>query len=92
MATIELVLTSYEVHTEIPYAVICMTRYGSDWNTMRRKRRWKEEFTEQERGAAEKLFPKAHNWLLGRGVPETVRMPIDDFALWQKLGDFCASI
>lgn len=92
MAKLMMILTSQEVHESIPYSLICMTRYGAHWDTMRRKRRWKMEFTEAERGSAQKLFSRSHDWLLGRGVPDEVRMTIVTFELWQKLGDFCASI
>ena len=34
-----LVLSSEEIHAMIPYAMICMTRYGAHWGTGRRKRR-----------------------------------------------------
>lgn len=87
-----LVLTSEEVNAHIPYALVCMTRLGAHWNTMRRKRRWKEEFTEQEREAATRLFSQSHSWLLTTGVPDTVRMAPQTFALWMKLGEFCGTI
>ena len=92
MAKLIMVLTSEEVHRSIPYSLICMTRYGSSWNTMRRKRRWKMEFTEAEREAASKLFSRSHDWLLGRGVPDEVRMTTETYGLWQKLGNFCGSL
>lgn len=92
MAYFEIVLKHEEVHEIIPYALICMTRYGSCWSTMRRKRRWLKEFTEEERMAATELFRKAYNWTCGRGVPDTVRMKAKTFQLWQKLGVFCGSI
>ncbi len=44
------------------------------------------------REAAGRLFRMAHNWTVGRGVPDTVQMSRKTFHLWQKLGDFCASI
>lgn len=68
-----LVLTSDEVNFRIPYALVCMTRFGAHWETGRRRRRWLEEFTEQERTAATRLFNQSHRWLLTTGVPETVR-------------------
>ena len=92
MATIEVVLTRDEVHKEINYGLICMTRYGSAWNTMRRKRRWVAEFTEAERHAAYKLFSKSHIWFCVRGVPDTVRMSFSTYHLWQKLAAFCGSL
>ena len=87
-----LVLTSEEVNARIPYALVCMTRFGAHWETSRRRRRWLEEFTEQERTAATRLFNQSHRWLLTTGVPDTVRMTVQTFALWMKLGEFCASI
>lgn len=50
------------------------------------------DFSESEREAAGRLFRMAHNWTVGRGVPDTVQMSRKTFHLWQKLGDFCASI
>ncbi len=85
-------LSSTEVHATIPYSMICMTRYGSSWDTGRRRRAWLSDFSEEERKAAARLFPKAHDWTVGRGVPEVVRMNTKTFFLWQKLGEFCASI
>ena len=37
-----LVLTSDEVNLRIPYALVCMTRFGAHWETGRRRRRWLE--------------------------------------------------
>lgn len=50
------------------------------------------DFSESEREAAGRLFRMAHDWTVGRGVPDTVQMSRKTFHLWQKLGDFCASI
>ena len=92
MARLEVILSCEEVHELIPYAVICEVRYGSRWETMRRKRRWMAEFTKEEREAAYKLFPKAHSWYVGRGVPDEVRMSTATYDLWQKLGNFCGTL
>lgn len=90
--TIDVILTHNEVNAQIPYALICMTRYGSSWNTGKRRRRWLEEFTEAERVSASRLFSLAHTWTLVKGVPDEVRMSARTLALWLKLGEFCASI
>ena len=90
--TIEIVLTNEEVNQNIQYNVICQTRYGSIWNTMRRKLRWNEEFSEVERFKAEKIFCQAHKWTVGYGVPETVRLELFTFALWKKIELFCCSL
>lgn len=87
-----LVLTRDEVNATIPYALVCMTRFSSHWETGYRRRRWLEEFTEQEREASARLFKQSRQWLLTTGVPETVRMTPQTFALWAKLGKFCDSV
>lgn len=92
MAKIMLVMTHEEVNENIAYNLICFTRYGSAWDTGRRRRAWLADFSESEREAAGRLFRMAHNWTVGRGVPDTVQMSRKTFNLWQKLGDFCASI
>lgn len=81
-----------EIQNTIPYALICETRFGSAWGTMRRKRRWISEFTERERNSASKLFQQSHDWYLVKGVPETVKMKPETFDLWQKIGAFCGSL
>ena len=55
-----LVLTSDEVNLRIPYALVCMTRFGAHWETGRRRRRWLEEFTEQERESATRPVSYTH--------------------------------
>lgn len=81
-----------EIRSAIPYGLIAETRFGSRWNTMRRKRRWKEEFTESERDYAETLFRLAHKWYCVTGVPDEVKMRAKTLGLWQRLGEFCASL
>ena len=85
-------LTVEEVRANIPYDLICMVRYGCTWSSGRCRRAWLTDFSESEREAAGRLFCMAHNWTVGRGVPDTVQMSRKTFHLWQKLGDFCASI
>lgn len=92
MATLEMVFSRDEVECEIPFRVIVETRYGSIWDTGCRKRRWIQKFTEQERDKACRLFRQAHGWYLGRGIPDTVRMSVATYRLWEKLGAFCCSI
>lgn len=87
-----LALTRDEIQRKIPYGVICETRYGCRWDTGRRRRAWMEQFTKEERAVASRLFRKAHEWTLTRGVPDEVKMTTKTFALWLKLGAFCASI
>ena len=40
----------------LPYQFLCTTRESAVWNTARRRRAWKEQFTESERAQAEKIF------------------------------------
>lgn len=87
-----IVLDREEIKERIPYAMICETRYGMGWGTMRRKRRWKEEFSEKERDACRKLFALAYSWYLVKGVPDEVKMNVNTLALWEKLGEFCFSL
>lgn len=87
-----LVFEHDEIQREFPYALICETRYGRYWDTMRRRRRWAQEFTEKERRDASSIFNLAHNWYVGKGVPDKVRMVPSTYALWMKLGAFCASL
>ena len=81
-----------EIEEKLPYGVICEAKGGSLWNTMRRRRRWTKEFSEKEREAASEIFRKAHSWMLVKGTPDKVRMTLSTYGLWQKLGEFCASI
>lgn len=81
-----------EINRTIPYGLIAEARFGSRWGTMRRRIRWKEEFTESEREYAEALFRLAYKWYCVSGVPDEVKMRAKTLALWQRLGDFCASL
>lgn len=88
-----MVLTAEQVERDIPYKVVCEARYGVRWDTGTRKRRWQDEFSNAERVAAERLFRQAHRWTLTSGVPcKGVEMSSTVYYLWQKLGDFCASL
>lgn len=81
-----------EIQNTIPYAMICETRFGSVWNSMRRRRRWNSEFTESERDMASKLFNQAYRWHLVTGVPDKVKMKSTTYDLWCRLTAFCASL
>lgn len=86
-------LSPEEVREQIPYEVVCETMEGSRWNTYRRKRMFKELFTEREQQKAYELRPVAHRWYLTTGIPiGGVSMTKDTYLFWQKLGEFCASI
>ena len=89
---LEIVLDRNEIQAAIPYQMICMTRYGSVWNTMRRKRRWTAEFSAYEREKANAMCRQAYNWTCTTGLPEAVRMSAGTYDLWQRLAEFCASL
>ena len=89
---LEIVFTRDEIPQIIPYQMICATRYGSVWNTMRRKRRWVEEFSSYEREKANAMCRQTYNWTCTTGLPETLRMSKGTYDLWQRLAEFCASI
>lgn len=94
MAAVEtyIVLSRDEINAHLPYALICMTREGKDWETGKRKRRWNSEFTESERERCKNIFKLAHQWTLVKGVPDEVKMKHETLSLWWKLGNFCASL
>lgn len=88
---IELVLSGEEVTENIPYTIICTTRYSNVWNTMKRKQRWNKEFTPIEQGIAEEIFRQAQQWFT-KGVPNSIRMEFLIFELWNKIAEFCGSL
>lgn len=85
-------LTRDDIQQKIPYPVVCEARYGARWNTGTVRRRWTSEFTQLERSQAYRLFAQARLWHLIRGVPNEIKMTSDTYSLWQKLGNFCATI
>ena len=87
-----LTLDRSEVESFLPYALICETRERELFGTGKVKRRFKEEFTDEEREMANKIFAQSHRWYLKVGVPESVTISTQEFALWIKLGDFCLSL
>lgn len=92
MAKLVVELSREEIHDYIPYGLICETRFGRMWNTMRRKRRWLSEFSEDERKRCSKLFSQSHMWYLVKGVPDKIQMSVWTYDLWQKLAAFCCSL
>ena len=85
-------LTHDRIIKEIPYALICEAREGAHWHTGTRKRRWNEMFTAAEKRACQRLFKNAYDWALVYGAPKEIVMQRSTFELWQKLGEFCASL
>ena len=85
-------LSREQIQRDIPYQVVCETRYGARWDTGTRKRRWDSEFSHAEQQLASRLFRQAQTWALKSGAPASVKMTGAAYDLWQKLGDFCASL
>ena len=81
-----------EIKSKIPYPVVAETMSSSKWNTGRRKRLMKEQFTESEIAATYRLHRQARDWYLYKGVPDEVQMTLKTYDLWQKLADFCCEI
>lgn len=77
---------------ELPYQIITETRDGVRWDTMTRKRRFAQEFTDHERSMATRVFRTARQWALKTGCPDSVQMSPDLYRLWHKLGRFCATL
>lgn len=92
MAEVFIKFTQSEIQNEILYGLICTTRESSIWGTAHRRRRWLLEFTASEREACTRLFSQAHSWYLTKGVSDEVMMTMKTYGLWQKLGNFCASL
>lgn len=92
MATIMIQLTRDEIQDLLPYRLICETMSSSVWDTIRRRRRWAEEFTEAERNACARIKRLAYHWYLVSGVPDEVTMSRSTMVLWGKLAAFCASL
>lgn len=88
---IEMVLSSEEIKENIPYSIICLTRCSSDWNTMKRKLRWNNEFSTTEQKVSEEIFRQAYHWFIN-GVPNKTRMDFSTFELWNKIAEFCISL
>ena len=81
-----------EIQKEIPYAIVAETMSGARWNTGKRKRLMKEQFTEAEIEKIYRLHKQAHSWYLVKGVPEEIKMTLNTYHLWHKLANFCCQI
>jgi hypothetical protein len=90
--TVMVELSREELQQRIPYALICETRYGSRWDTFTRRRKWKAATDEAARRRLARLFKKAHEWTLTRGVPDTYRMRMNELSDWDFLASFCYSL
>lgn len=87
-----IVLNRDEINRQIPYAIVSETMSSSRWNTGKRKRLMKEQFTETEIDAIYRMHKQAHSWHLVKGVPDELRITPHILALWHKLAAFCCEI
>lgn len=85
-------LNKDEIYEQIPYAIVAETMSGARWNTGRRRRLMKQQFTEAEIEATYRLHKQAYSWHLVKGVPEEVKMTMNTYHLWQKLANFCGGL
>lgn len=99
MAYFKVILNHGEIEEEIPYKLICETRYGAKWGGDRQRhtlskvqRKYREMFSEEEQREAAKLFVLAHKWYLSTGTPDEYEATPETLELWKKLGEFCTSV
>lgn len=85
-------LNREEIQNQIPYSIVAETMSRAVWNTGRRKRLMKEQFTEAEIEATYRLHRIARDWYLYKGVPEEATMTLSTYELWQKLANFCCEL
>lgn len=85
-------LSRDEIREGLPYAIIAETASRAVWNTGRRKRLFKETFTPNQRDTCYRIIRQAHSWHLVKSCPDSVRLLPGTLLLWQKLGNFCASL
>ena len=87
-----IVFSRDEIRAHVPYQLVAETMSSSFWNTGRRRRLMKEQFTEAEIEATYKLHHQARDWHLYKGVPDELRMRPKTLALWWKLAEFCMQL
>ena len=85
-------LTREEIEELIPYKVVAETMSCSRWNTGKRKRLMKEQFTETEINASYRMHQQARDWFIYKGVPDEIKIKPTTIALWHKLAAFCAEL
>ena len=85
-------LNQDEIYEKIPFAIVAETMSGARWNTGRRRRLMKQQFTKAEIEATYRLHKQAYSWYLVKGVPEEVKMTMDTYHLWHKLANFCGGL
>lgn len=85
-------LNSDEIREQIPYPIIAETMSGAKWNTGKRRRLMKQQFTEAEIEAVYRLHKQAYSWYLVKGVPEEIKITLRTYQLWYKLANFCCQL
>ena len=87
-----IVFNADEIREHIPFQLVAETMSRAIWNTSRRKRLMKEQFTKEEIEASYKMHHQAREWYLYKGVPEELRLRPKTLMLWNKLAGFCMSL
>ena len=86
-------LSHDEIQREIPYMIVAETTSRSIWNTGRRRRMMKVVFSPSEVEKIHKMSAQAKRWALTTGVPQDgVKMSLNTYNLWEKLGNFCGGL
>ena len=92
MPKIMVELSREEIQQQIPYLLICETTSRSVWNAGKRKRLWKQRFTESEQIACNRLIAQSKQWGLRTGVPDKIVMCLRTIDLWNRLAGFCLEV
>lgn len=87
-----IVFNADEIREHIPFQLVAETMSRSIWDTGRRRRLMKEQFTEAEIDACYKMHRQAREWYLYKGVPEELKLRPKTLELWWKLAKFCMSL
>ena len=76
---------------KIPYMLIAETfaRGSGVTKTGRGKRIFNEMFDDSEKAKIRELKGKANKWAFITGVPESIKITMKTYALWQKLAEYC---
>lgn len=60
--------------------------------SMSRRRKYHENFTEDERATISRYYNKYYGWTMRTGIPAEVKMKIETYNLLKRAGDFFATV
>ena len=80
------------VRQVIPYQIIAETTSMSIWNTGRRKRLYKQMFTEAEQKKLYEIIKQARRFAFVNIPADGMKASAHTLALWRRLADFCAML